>query len=565
MTDRQRDGQYTEERGAIGRGAWVGILAAGGLVAWLWVAPAAPLDVLLGQSVLALLAVAVPLLARRRGAPARSGEGGVPAAAEGRAEVGDGAATTGFGEQLRVRVREFVEEARRIGTAAAVDSAVLSRRVQETTRLADQQRDLAGAIFAATGATRSATDTASQHADEIRTSTETNLVAVRGAHRDLQDVRERILRISADTAGSTERVAELSRRSREIRDIGMLINDISDQTNLLALNAAIEAARAGEAGRGFAVVADEVRKLAERVKTATGVISASTVTMQRLVEETEVQMASIRDDSGHAAQAVARTVGDFDKVVEDLGRAGAGLGVVADSLHHIQSANTQIHAQVEEIKALSDQASTSMDESTRAAASLQAQTERLYALGARFSIADSAFDRILATAQRLAAQVGDCLSQHLRQGVDVFDQHYQPVPGTEPAKFTTRYDQAVEAELQRIYDIGIGDLPGALLVCACDNQGYMPAHHRKFSEPLNGDAKHDQVFSRHKRIYNDPVGLRSARNRERFLLQTLLRDTGEVLSELAMPILVDGRHWGALRTAFPPEVLTGGAGAAART
>ena len=84
-------------------------------------------------------------------------------------------------------------------------------------------------------------------------------------------------------------------------------------------------------------------------------------------------------------------------------------------------------------------------------------------------------------------------------------------------------------------------LPGALLVCACDNQGYMPAHHRKFSAPLNGDAKHDQVFSRHKRIYNDPVGLRSARNQEPFLLQTLLRDTGEVLSELALPIRVDGR------------------------
>ncbi|MCE1243081.1 methyl-accepting chemotaxis protein [Oryzomicrobium sp.] len=564
MTDRQQ--------GAARRAAGFGALAALALLAWLWLAPAEGLAARAGQSVLALLAALLPgwLAWRNPAATDMTGiaphPGGAAADPAERAEVGDGAATTGQAEALRRRARDVVEETRRIGTAAAVDSAVLSRRVQETAGLAGQQCALAGTIVTATGAASAAADTASRHADEVRAGTEANLGAVRGAHRDLQEVGERIRRISADTAGSAERVGELARHSREIRDIGMLINDISDQTNLLALNAAIEAARAGEAGRGFAVVADEVRKLAERVKTATGVISASTATMQRLVEETEVQMASIRDDSGHAAQAVARTVGDFDAVVDDLGRAGEGLGVVADSLHHIQAANTQIHAQTEEIKALSDRVSASMGESAKAAASLQGQTERLYALGARFSIADSAFDRILTTAQRIAAEVGACLDAHRQKGADVFDQQYRPQPDTNPPKFSTRYDQAVETDLQRIYDEGIGGLPGALLVCACDNQGYMPAHHRKFSAPLNGDAKHDQVFSRHKRIYNDPVGLRSARNQEPFLLQTLLRDTGEVLSELALPIRVDGRHWGALRTAFPPEVLTGGGAAApART
>ena len=109
--------------------------------------------------------------------------------------------------------------------------------------------------------------------DALAATSASMAVTVREVAAKAGTLRENIQTASTDLQGSTDRTLANAKRVEEIKDVLELINDIADQTSLLALNAAIEAARAGDAGRGFAIVADEVRRMAERSKAAAAQIA----------------------------------------------------------------------------------------------------------------------------------------------------------------------------------------------------------------------------------------------------------------------------------------------------
>ncbi|GFO67374.1 hypothetical protein GMLC_09530 [Geomonas limicola] len=178
---------------------------------------------------------------------------------------------------------------------------------------------------------------------------ETSLKAQEGA-RVVQSTVEVMGRIAERVRASSDTVASLGTRSEQIGTIISTIEEIADQTNLLALNAAIEAARAGEQGRGFAVVADEVRALAERTTKAT--------------REIDTMIKGIQSDTRQAVAAMEEGVAEVESGTGEATRSGEALESILDQINAVTLQISQIATAAEEQTATTNEISGNMQQIT---------------------------------------------------------------------------------------------------------------------------------------------------------------------------------------------------------
>lgn len=333
---------------------------------------------------------------------------------------------------------------------------------------------------------------------------------------------------------------------REVSDAASQITQIALQTRLVAFNASVEAKRAGDAGRGFGVVADAVKDLAARVEASSkqimGTVSQLDARIAALAREIQLQ------PEGQPQGAVHATLGDVAQGVERISRSaqrshdgcthltGQMSGIEAD----MQTTMRVLGGSLGRTESMLDMSELLIQ---RTAASGVETTDTPFVRAAR-----DAADRIAALMMR-ALQDGSIDLPAL------FDEHYVAVPGTAPQQHTTRFCALADRLLPVVQEAMLSFSSQVVYCIAADRNGYIACHNRQYNQTQRaGDLAWNTANCRNRRIFNDRTGLRSARNTRPFLLQTYRRDMGGgqfvLLKEAAAPITVNGRHWGGLRLAY---------------
>ena len=199
----------------------------------------------------------------------------------------------------------------------------------------------------------------------------------------VEETTQRICTIAELVQRGSDEILRLGKRSEEIGEIKKVINEIADQTNLLALNAAIEAARAGEHGRGFAVVADEVRKLAERTTKATQEVGNSILQIQSETRQV-VQIMQDGKDSVTDGVEKARSAGEtLEGIVENSKAVASAIGSIASATTEQTTASQQIAQSVEHITQFARTSSQLAGDAHEAALKIEASSQAIGAsLGA---------------------------------------------------------------------------------------------------------------------------------------------------------------------------------------
>ena len=285
--------------------------------------------------------------------------------------------------EARQKTQAMLQAAERLEEVAQVVSTAstqLSAQIEQSDRgTAETSQRLTEAATAMNEMNATVQEVARNAAQASTASAETRQKAQDGAaivSRSLDSINH----VHQSSLRLKEDMAQLGSHAQDISRIMGVISDIADQTNLLALNAAIEAARAGEAGRGFAVVADEVRKLAEKTMASTQDVGAV--------------ISAIQHSTATSMESVDKAVQEVDRAAEFANQSGTALEVIvstvdatADQVNAIAAASEEQSAASEEINhtiiqinAMSLQTAQAMEEASKAVSDLAAQAHGLTSL-----------------------------------------------------------------------------------------------------------------------------------------------------------------------------------------
>jgi len=268
--------------------------------------------------------------------------------------------------QMKNRLREIIQSI--AGTAEHVASASeeISSSATQQAQSAETQKDQTSQVATAMQEMASTVMQVSENSNKAAESSRQAAETARHGGAIVEETLNKMRTIAQSVGATARKMEELGKSSDQIGRIIGVIDDIADQTNLLALNAAIEAARAGEQGRGFAVVADEVRKLAERTTTATKEIAQM---IKNIQDETKTAVAAMEQGTKQVEDGVKSTsqAGDsLKEIIQMSEQVGEMITHIATAATEQSSASEEVNKNMEEIAKLVKESAVGAQQSAKA-------------------------------------------------------------------------------------------------------------------------------------------------------------------------------------------------------
>lgn len=277
----------------------------------------------------------------------------------------------------------------RVGTEASTvanSAGSLDKLATEVNRLMQQQLDATSQMAAAIEELTTSINMLADDTEDARQVAVRSADASREGGRVVKASIEEMLSIQTTIGDSSRNVERLGNQSDRVAEVVSLIKDIAGQTNLLALNAAIEAARAGEQGRGFAVVADEVRKLAERTSSATEEIGTMIADIQASKNAALESIAHAVERVGEGGRLANAANTSISRITDESQAAEAVIVRIAVALQEQSAAAAEIARNVEAITRMADETGASTNQVSTEVSQLERASRTLAEAVARFRL-----------------------------------------------------------------------------------------------------------------------------------------------------------------------------------